>query len=321
MHHWKETASVVARLAALTTERRRAALATVVHVDGSAYRRPGAKLLVAETGETLGSVSAGCLEADVCEGAQRVMETGRPVLRHYDSADDDGVTGLGLGCTGSVDIFVQPATDWPVASLKDMLAGDSPVTLTTDLATGATTLGEVGDRTDTFVEILLPPPHVLVCGAGADAVPVVAYASDAGFRVTVVDHREALLSPAAFPQAMRLAITYPGGADIALPPSSRTLAVIKTHSFARDRDWLRVLLGLGVPYVGVLGPRARTHRMLRDLCGEADVRGRVFAPVGLDVGAEGPHQIAISIVAELLAFVAKREPRHLWQRSAAIHAE
>jgi xanthine dehydrogenase accessory factor len=321
IHHWKETSSVVARLAELTAEHRRAALATVVRVEGSAYRRPGAKLLVVETGETLGSVSAGCLEADVREVAQRVIESGAPVLRHYDNANDDGVGALGLGCNGSVDIFVQLATDWPLASLKALLAGDSPVMLTTDLATGATTLGGGGDRAGTFVDILWPPPHVLVCGAGPDAIPLVAYASEAGFRVTVVDHREALLGPAAFPQAMRLAAACPRDPDIVLPPPSRTLAVIKTHSFDRDGDWLRLLLGLGVPYLGVLGPRARTQRILDEVCDDADVQGRVFAPIGLDLGAEGPQQIAISIVAELLAFIARREPRHLWQRSAPIHAD
>ena len=103
-----------------------------------------------------------------------------------------------------------------------------------------------------------------------------------------------------------------------------TLAVVKTHSLAHDRDWVRRLLAVGVPYVGVLGPRERMERILSDIGTEATIPGaqeRVFGPVGLDIGADGPMQVAISIVAELLAFVSKREPKHLWQRERAIHAD
>lgn len=318
MQHWKETADIVARLATLT---QRAALATVVRVDGSAYRRPGAKLLIVETGETLGSVSGGCLEADVHEIAKSVIETGRPILRHYDYAAADIVAGLDLGCNGAADIFVQPTAEWPIAVLRGLLAGDAPFAITTDLATGAVTVAKrPGDGL--FVEVLRPPPHLLVCGAGADAIPLVAYAADAGFRVTVLDHREALLDPAAYPLAARVAVARPDDPAFTLPPAGRTLAVVKTHSWLHDREWLRRLLAASVPYLGVLGPKARTDQIVRQIVGDPSQHdAHVFAPVGLDLGAEGPHQIAISIVAELLAFVANREPRHLWERSAAIHAE
>src|SRR5436305_9221348 len=131
MNHWKETAEILTRLAELNAAGRRAALATVVHIVGSAYRRPGAKFLIEETGDTLGSVSGGCLEADVREVAKGVLATGTPSLRHYSTgADEDIVWGLGLGCNGLVDVFVQPATEGPLAALADrlrgLLAGDSP---------------------------------------------------------------------------------------------------------------------------------------------------------------------------------------------------
>src|SRR5437870_7509678 len=131
MSHWKETAEILARLAELKAAGRRAALATVVHIVGSAYRRPGAKFLIEETGDTLGSVSGGCLEADVREIARGVLKTGKPSLRHYSTGDDeDMVWGLGLGCNGLVDVFVQPATEGPLADLaeglRELLAGDSP---------------------------------------------------------------------------------------------------------------------------------------------------------------------------------------------------
>ena len=112
MKHWRETAEIVDRVLHLASLGRRAALATVVDIAGSAYRRPGAKFLVEDDGRTLGGVSGGCLEADVREIAQQVIASGVPQLLHYDTGSDDRtVWGLGLGCNGSVDIFVQPATE------------------------------------------------------------------------------------------------------------------------------------------------------------------------------------------------------------------
>jgi xanthine/CO dehydrogenase XdhC/CoxF family maturation factor len=363
MNHWKETAEILSRLAELTAAGRRAALATVVHIVGSAYRRPGAKFLIEEAGETLGSVSGGCLEADVREMArQQVLATGTPSLRHYRTgADEDMVWGLGLGCNGLIDIFIQPATEGPLAALADSLrqlvAGDTPFALLTVVEgerPGAMMVvgpeGKVGgslehaeldtlasDQTrhlitagrsgvikmfgrSVFIEVLPPPPHLIVCGAGDDARPLVAYAADAGFRVTLVDHRPALLDPAAFPDAAQRLLARPDDTGIVLPPAGRSLAVVKTHSLAIDREWVRRLLAAGLPYVGVLGPRARTESILQEIGAPDEDIQRVFGPVGLDLGADGPRQVALSIVAELLAFTAQREPRHLSERKEAIHA-
>jgi xanthine/CO dehydrogenase XdhC/CoxF family maturation factor len=164
---------------------------------------------------------------------------------------------------------------------------------------------------------LLPPPHLIVCGAGDDARPLAAYAADAGFRVTVVDHRPGLLEPAGFRQAARLVVAR-AEEPIELPPAERSLAVVKTHSLAHARAWVRRLLAAGLPYVGILGPRARSEEILREI--DAADASRVFGPVGLDIGADGPRQVALSIVAELLAFTARRQPRHLCERREAIHA-
>ena len=361
MNHWKETAEILSRLAELKAAGRRAALATVTHIVGSAYRRPGAKFLIEETGDTLGSVSGGCLEADVREVASGVLETGKPSLRHYSTgADEDIVWGLGLGCNGLVDVFVETATEGPLAELADtlrgLLKGDSPfaaLTLvdggealgaTLVLAPDGTVHGSLGsadlnrlaiehaqrllpagrsgvqpiDGRAIFVEVLPPPPHLIVCGAGDDARPLVAYAADAGFRVTVLDHRPALLDAAWFPQAAQLVRARPEDSGVVLPPAARSLAVVKTHSLAQDREWARRLLAAGVPYVGMLGPHARTESILREIGRTGDER--VYGPVGLDLGADGPRQVALAIVAELLAFIAGREPRHLNERKEAIHA-
>jgi xanthine/CO dehydrogenase XdhC/CoxF family maturation factor len=363
MNHWKETAEILSRLAELAAAGRRAALATVVRISGSAYRRPGARFLIEETGETLGGVSGGCLEADVREVArQQVLETGTPSLRHYSTGpDEDMVWGLGLGCNGLIDVFIQPATSGSLAALaptlRQLVAGDSPFALLTvvegedlgamsvvepegtvhgslgsadldaqvaetakrALASGRSSLETVAGRS-VFVEVLPPPPHLIVCGAGEDARPLVDYAADAGFRVTLVDHRPALLDPEAFPQAAQRLLGRPEDQDIPLPPPWRSLAVVKNHSLAIDREWVRRLLFDGLPYVGVLGPKARTDSILEEIgTDEADIQ-RIFGPVGLDLGADGPRQVAISIVAELLAFTMQREPRHLSESREPIHA-
>jgi xanthine dehydrogenase accessory factor len=382
MIHWKETAEILARLGAPPARGRPAALATVVDIVGSAYRRPGAKLLIEDSGVTLGSVSGGCLEADVRAVAAGVVATGIPSLRHYDTGEEDVAWGLGLGCNGQVDIFVQPATHGALAAIADpvlhLLGGDTTIALVTVVARGPevgamlavecpeltdrgapagavygslgaveldrqvanaarrlsitsrSAVHEIAGRT-MFVEILQPAPHLVICGAGADARPLVAYAADAGFRVDLIDHLDGLLAPEWFPRAVRRTLARPDDAHVALPPAARSLAVVKTHSLAHDREWVRRLLGAGFPYVGVLGPKARTESILRDVGDAYAVGGdtpswedgvrenRVYGPIGLDLGADGPQQVAISIMAELLAFVAKRDARHLSQRVESIH--
>ena len=114
MKHWKETGEIIERVLGLAATGRRAAIATVVRIRGSSYRRPGAKFLVEDDGCTLGGVSGGCLEADVREVALGVLRTGQARLLHYETGSDEHtVWGLGLGCNGSVDIFVQRATEAP----------------------------------------------------------------------------------------------------------------------------------------------------------------------------------------------------------------
>lgn len=337
MKHWRETAEIVDRVLAVAAAGRRAAMATVIKIEGSAYRRPGAKFLIEDDGRTLGGVSGGCLEADVRDVALRVIATGVPRLLHYDTGTDDRtVWGLGLGCNGSVDIFVQPATDpRTLESLRDIrarLERESPFaistildgdgagrsTVTDSFARGTPSRIDADGSRAVFIDVLNPPPALIVCGAGDDSQPLVAYATGAGFSVTVVDHRDAFLTRARFPGAKQLVHLRPDGDASTLGAGARTMAVIKTHSFAHDRDWLRALLKTPVSYIGLLGPRARAEEILEELGATGD--RRIFAPVGLDVGADGPEQIAISIVGELLAALGARQPGHLREKGQPIHA-
>lgn len=361
MKHWQETSRILQLLTRLVGQGRGGALATVVNIRGSAYRRPGAKMLIEDDGTMAGSVSGGCLEADVREVALSVIRDGVPELLHYDTGSDDETPfGLGLGCNGAVDIFVQRATSPDLLEtsrrILPLLEGDATFAVST-VVRGATGLGRsivvptkgipagsTGDAnldraiaarageflaTGTsqlhdleglrvFTEIQLPPPSLLVIGAGEDTRPLVASASDVGFRVTVVDHRPAYLTPDHYPAGTRLVEARSDSELSGLPLGPRSYAVVKTHSLEHDREWVRRLLNTDVPYIGVLGPRARIDDVLRDI--GAEDNDRVFGPVGLDLGADGPEQIAISVVAELLALLSGREPGHLRTKEGAIHA-
>ncbi|BDG02923.1 XdhC family protein [Anaeromyxobacter oryzae] len=337
MKQWQETAEILSQVAGQAQAGRRAAVATVVRIRGSAYRRPGAKLLVRDDGSTSGSVSGGCLEADVRERALAVLRDATPRLVHYETGSDDHqVFGLGLGCNGAVDVFVQPATTPAFLDaarrIRECLAGDTPFGISTTLvgarAGDVSVLAFVGDAetgieaqaADVFTEVLRPPPHLVVFGAGDDALPLARYAADAGFRVALVDHRPAFLSPERFPgQVGRLELRpEDDAASSSLPLGGEAYAVVKTHSLAHDREWVRRLIGTDVAYIGVLGPRARVEEILHEVGAASDER--VFGPVGLDLGADGPEQVALSIVAELLAVRSGRAPGHLRRRRGAIHA-
>jgi xanthine dehydrogenase accessory factor len=359
MKHWQETSHLLALATRLGGAGLSTALATVVRIDGSAYRRPGAKMLVASDGTMAGSVSGGCLEADVREVALTLLRDGPPSLVHYDTGGDDAtVWGLGLGCNGAVDVFVQPCLPASTAltRVRELLAENRPFALSTviahphgpgarltteangrltgstgDPAFDATTGARATRRLDTgetgidvegairiFTEIFEPPPHLVICGAGDDSLPLAIYAGDAGFRVTVVDHRPAYLATERFAPDVRLVERRPEEGLHDIPAGPDTYFVIKGHGLALDREWLRQALDTASPYIGVLGPRARAEGLLEQLGLPASER--VFGPVGLDVAAEGPEQIALSVVAELLSVRAARPPRHLRDKETAIHA-
>lgn len=177
--------------------------------------------------------------------------------------------------------------------------------------------------TRAFVEVLQPPLRLLVCGAGHDAIPLVAAGASLGWRVDVVDDRAALLTPERFPQA-RLLRAEPAEAAAVAAADGRTYAVVMSHNFLRDQAYLRSFLTSEVAYLGMLGPRARLHQLLHGLTREgitpsAEMLDRVYGPAGLDVGAEGPEEIAWSIIAEILAVSRGAGAGFLRERTGPIH--
>jgi xanthine dehydrogenase accessory factor len=371
----RELAEVLRAIESLSTRGERMALATIVAVKGSTYRRPGARLLVPETGSMVGNISGGCLEGEVNEAAREVMESGTPRLLSFDlTADDEAVWGWGLGCNGVIDVFVEPADRAAdvARSLRLALEEDRPIAHVTVLESAIAavppgnhmivhpdgrrdgTLGstEADDlafaheaehalqdglsqtvviesnegEVRAFVEVLEPPPRVLVCGAGHDAIPLVRHAASLGWRVTVADDREAFLTPERFPEASDFVLTEPASVAEAARADRRTHAVVMTHNFLRDLGYLRSLLGTDVAYIGMLGPRPRLERLLENLAREGiqptdqDLI-KMHGPAGLDVGAEGPEEIAAAIVAEILAVRRERKGGFLREREGPIHEQ
>jgi xanthine dehydrogenase accessory factor len=342
-----------------------------VAVRGSTYRRPGARLLVPEDGAPVGNISGGCLEGDVADLARVVIRDGTARLAGWDlTADDDAVWGLGLGCNGAIEVFIEPADRAAevAGALRTALEEERPICLVTvlesddaDVAPGARmvvkpgadtpsgTLGKASvdaaavaaarsqlaaERSEvcgvapgvrTFVEVLEPPLRLVICGAGHDAIPLAAVAADLGWSAVVVDDREAYLTPERFPAAAGF-VHVQDPSDVAKlgPIDERAHVIVMTHNFLRDKAYLRSLLGSSAPYLGMLGPAARTQRILLELeeegveVTEADTE-RIHGPAGLDLGAEGPEEIAQSICAEIVAVRHRRGGGFLKQRPGPIH--
>jgi xanthine/CO dehydrogenase XdhC/CoxF family maturation factor len=169
-----------------------------------------------------------------------------------------------------------------------------------------------------FFESLAPPPQMVVCGAGTDAQPVVAQAAALGWSVVVLDQRADFARAARFPEATRVIAAKDAAALDALRLDTRTAAIVMSHSFAQDTFFLELLLAQPLGYLGVLGSRRRTLDLLARL-GRDAMPAELHAPAGLDIGAETPEQIALSILSEVQATFAKRPGGALRRRDGSIH--
>jgi xanthine/CO dehydrogenase XdhC/CoxF family maturation factor len=320
-------------------------LATVVATAGSTYRKPGARMLIMADGSYLGLLSGGCLEADLKIHAQSVLESGTPRAVEYDMrGPDDILYGIGAGCEGAMRVMLEPAGLGSPAAAALAAAGratragvaTSLVTIhdSVELALGTyraapplppdlisaaqqTLAGGTSQTLDThtqvgrercFIQFLAPAPHLLICGAGPDAQPVVGAARAMGWRVTVVDHRPAFAISGRFPGAEVL-LADASSLRAAVAIERCHAAVVMSHHLPSDAAYLRELAEAGAPaYVGLLGPAARRNRLADELGGAAQkLRGRIRGPVGLDIGAMTPEAIALAIVAQIHAWLAGRD--------------
>ncbi|WP_414582520.1 XdhC family protein [Scytonema sp. PCC 10023] len=179
---------------------------------------------------------------------------------------------------------------------------------------------------EVLFEVIQPPLSLLIFGAGHDAIPVVHFAKQLGWHTTVIDNRPGYTTGDRFPVADRIIFCNPEHLEAHLTFNPRMVAVLMTHKYTHDLALLPILLSSGLPYVGLLGPKTRRERLLQDLQASGfiltpDQLQRLYSPVGLDIGAETPEEIALSIVAEIQAVIANRCGNSLRQRAGAIHSQ
>lgn len=338
-----ETRALLAALRAALARGQSAALATVVGVRGSAYRREGTRMLVLDDASQVCMLSGGCLEAEVVEVALEVMRTGIPALTHYDLSED-ATWGLGIGCGGSVDVRVERVdpSDLVMSAWLDALERGEAAALAVPLEgagkllvrPNGEVLGQLADETlhgfavaqalarlslrepravsvsspegqAVFIDVNTPPPPLVIYGAGHDAMPLAAQAHALGYDVHVIDPRSAYLTAGRFAGATLHDLAPNDLARFAMP--ARAQVIIMNHHLERDQVCLAHALQSGAEYVGVLGPRSRAEDLLSNLKAEgvnlsAEQLARLRSPIGLRIGAEAPEEVALSILAELMAW-------------------
>jgi len=329
------------------------AVATVLRVEGSSYRRPGARMLIDAHGRVAGSISGGCLERSVVAEGQRAILDGRPRLLTFDTTDQDDLAfGTSLGCQGKIWIGLEvlPANaTWPLEIIaEEVRSRRKPAVLVTQVTNAPAlrfetfALFDEGDdsevsgvfrtrRTrydkthDALLEWLAPPLSLLLFGGGPDVGPMLRLAIELGHEVTVIDRRPDIAQRENFPEARRVISAKPHELAALLDSDDRTAAVLMNHHYDTDRDVLASLIPFHLPYIAMLGPKRRTVRILEELGLEGHDVGAVadvlHAPAGLDIGAETPEQIALAILAEVQATLAGRSGGNLRERNAPIHAD
>jgi xanthine/CO dehydrogenase XdhC/CoxF family maturation factor len=313
-------------------------LATVVRVQGSAYRHPGARLLLGAEGPRQGCISGGCLEGDVQERAAEVLSTGRPRLLRYDLTGDlDLIWGTGSGCEGVAEVLLEPLVPGELAWLDEVEAvfrSRRTLCLGTVFEVSEGSSCRVGEHRilaegealpegcSGLVERLDPPIALWILGAGEDARPLVDLARILGWKVGLADHRPAYLD-----RFRGLGEVLPGRPEATVPEmalDARSAVVLLSHLWDRDKEALRLLLPSAAAYIGLLGHRRRGAKLLEALAEEGFVPApgqleRLFSPVGLDLGGQEPGHIALAVVAEVQAVLSGRKGGPLRERAAALH--
>lgn len=321
------------------------ALATLVGVQGSAPRAPGARFCVTKTGKVSGSISGGCVEGDLYEHALQVLDSGTPRIIGYGISDEMGFS-VGLSCGGQIDVLVEPFRSDPAwKAVRGALRAQRPVALATSLGppsllghklavfADGTRVGGLaseldaevaavaqehlleggarqlvfsfgGEESRVFLEAFLPPPHLIVVGAAFAAPSLVRMAKEAGFRVTVVDPRAAFTTRERFPTADKVIVARPDEVLEKANLGAYSYIVVLLHDAKFDIAALAPALRSDARYIGVMGSR-RVHEQrkarLREQGFDDETLDRMHAPIGLDLGGREPQEIAVSILAEVVA--------------------
>ncbi|MCD9023316.1 XdhC family protein [Cohnella silvisoli] len=301
-----------------------AVLATLVHVEGHSYRKAGASMLLLPDGIKIGSLSPGCLESDLQERVGDILHTGEAEHVVYNMRpEEDAVWGEAIGCGGVLRILLEPMQgcplEWLAEACSEVEAGaevelvryligrkihyeikSSRVNRSNPIASSLAK----EKRTALFSTTFAPRPRLFVFGADDGTVPIARLAGGIGFRVAVGDWRSSLCYPERFPDA-ELAIGSPESICASLAITADDYILICGHQLHKDREMLERVLPLKPVYLGVMGSKNRIRHLFEGLQDTKDI----YAPVGIDIGAEGPEEIAISITAQLIAVRKDRQRR------------
>jgi xanthine/CO dehydrogenase XdhC/CoxF family maturation factor len=316
------------------------AMATLVKTKGSSYRRPGARLLVGVQRDYAGTISGGCLEAELIRRAAWLVREGAVIERYSTEFDDTAEIPYGLGCGGVVDLLLEPTDTLEfkalMSALERTIAGDETVVLTW-LPQGGSKLARAvlapkGDflfaserlsestlvrvraivmyglealPEEIFLERLVAPQRLFILGAGDDAKPLVSMGSLLGWTIHVLDSRTQLARPERFPEAEHVGAIHSPSSDLQ-EIKHNDAVVLMTHSYEQDRDLLAAVLPLRPKYLGLLGARHRTSLLISEVaarlrCSIEECCEQIQAPVGLNLGGDGPEAIALAVIAEVHA--------------------
>jgi xanthine/CO dehydrogenase XdhC/CoxF family maturation factor len=354
---------------------RRCALATVVHVNGSSYRRPGARMLVNDEGMITGAISGGCLEGNALQKALFAIAKQEPLVITYDTSDEeDRSIGVQLGCAGIIKVLFEPIhtakANNPIELIKKALQNRQPSVLITfynlnnpqNKLTGTYLITDILDNAavykltpatiqtlqqdvdrclatalaqftqchvneatvQCFIEWVPPVTKLVIAGAGNDAIPLMQMAELLGWKVAIIDGRYTHAKQERFSASCQVTVTNAEAAFETITVDAFTVFVLLTHNYNYDKAILRWLLPLTTPYIGVLGPKKKLNHMLQDLKADGveitdDAIEKVYGPIGLEIGAETPEEIAISIIAEILAALRKKPGGYLRTKATTIH--
>ena len=343
-------------------------LATIVNTFGSTYRQKGAKMLITETGEMVGTLSGGCVENDIFQYTKQIAN--KPLLISYDAtSEEDLVWGFGLGCNGVVKILlekldrlnhlsplnliaqclnnkrpgamatifaVESAIDFKIGSrfivypddttytdiqeenFKNAIAFDTIATKNTQQSTVNKYQLSSGS-VEVFIEAIKPPTSLIIFGAGRDVLPVVELAKAIGWQVTVVDCRAQEKTYQRFALADRIILIRRNIISQQILVEENTVAVVMTHNYFDDLDIIKFLLPTKIPYLGVMGSKNRIAKIIEELNPTKTQLEKLYSPIGLDIGADTPAEIASAIVSEIQAVLTKRNAGFLKHRSQPLH--
>ncbi|MEA5458444.1 XdhC family protein [Arcicella sp. LKC2W] len=369
----KEIRNIIETYQKIDFSRQKAALATVVRVEGSSYRRTGARMLITDSGEWIGGISGGCLEGDALKRAKLAMAQGKPTIVTYDTTDDDPYQiGVGLGCNGIIDVLLTPLDfkneNNAVLTLQSCINSRTPnVVLSVTSLKGKFEQFSLGQtfRFDNaenfsqkfsnseivndllheiencfssekstsqiykteqgeikfFIEVIIPSTHLLIYGGNYDIYPMVKLAKEIGWKVSVICNplkvHKYLLDMA------DEVIDREKSQNLTIDPY--TVALLMAHDYETDFRNMKNLIKTNIKYIGMLGPKKRTDKMFVKLTEDGtpisdEDLARIATPVGLDIGATTPEEIAISIIAEIKTFFSGRDGSRLTFREGAIYS-